>query len=57
MSVRFGLILVCAAAPTGTRIACKVCKKQSEWDAIRQGSQQMGEEVQRRVAHNNGVGN
>ncbi len=39
--------------PTGTRISYKVCKKQSEWDAIRRGSQQMGEEVQRRATHNN----
>ncbi len=43
-------------APTGSRISSKVCKRQSEWDRIQQGGQQMGEEVQRRAAHNNGVG-
>ncbi len=39
--------------PTGTRISYKVCKKQSEWDAIRRGSQALGEEVQRRATHSN----
>ncbi len=40
-------------APTGSRISSKVCKRQSEWDAIRRGGQQMGEEIQRRAVHNN----
>ena len=40
-------------APTGTRIKYKTCKKQSEWDAIEEGSQKAGEDIQRRAAHQN----
>jgi hypothetical protein len=40
-------------SPTGTRVPVKVCKKQSEWDQIREGSQNAGQDIQRRAVHSN----
>lgn len=42
--------------PTGTRIPVKVCKKQSEWDAIREAAQRDIQDAQRRGAHQNSTG-
>ncbi len=40
-------------APTGTRISKKVCKKQSEWDALRANAQEGGADAQRRAVYSN----
>lgn len=42
--------------PTGTRIPVKVCKKQSEWDAIREAAQRDIQDAQRRGSHQNSTG-
>jgi hypothetical protein len=44
--------------PTGTRIAQRVCFKQSEWDQMRANAQQAAEDSQRRaVQQGNPTGN
>lgn len=40
-------------APTGTRISQKVCKKQSEWDAISKNASEGGADAQRRAVLSN----
>lgn len=44
-------------APTGTRISQKVCKKQSEWDAISKNASEAGADAQRRATLSNRTAN
>ena len=39
--------------PSGTRISQKVCKKQSEWDRLKEQAQRSLGDVQRRAGHEN----
>lgn len=44
-------------APTGSRISQKICKKQSEWEAISKNASQAGSDAQRRGTYSNDTGN
>ena len=53
VAVAFDPIKCVRYTPSGTRISQKVCKKQSEWDRLREESQRSLGDVQRRSGHEN----